>query len=164
MISNGERIVFLAFFMSHIPITMLVDSQAALPRDIFPQFAVDIVHWYSNGDLFNDPLIREQPEWFRHIVFCEITMQLPFFFFATGMLWNRSNTLRLPGLLYGSHVATTMAPILGHFYFSTALTSSQRASLIAVYSPYLIIPLWLIAALLRGEPFPVVTSKGRRAE
>ena len=159
MITAGERLAFLVFFLSHIPITMFIDAQAALPPACFPQVAIDLVAWYSSSAAFNDPLMRDQPEWFRHVVCCEVALQLPFFFVAVALLWRRDNRLRVPGIMYGAHVATTMAPILGHFFFTPLVTEAQRAALVAVYSPYLLVPLWLVAALARGPPFAAGSLK-----
>jgi hypothetical protein len=46
-IQGKTRLAFLAFFISHLPITILVDGQAFLPRDWYPQSLVDVVDWYA---------------------------------------------------------------------------------------------------------------------
>jgi hypothetical protein len=33
------------------------------------------------------------------------------------------------------------------------MTSAERTAVVAVYSPYLLVPLWLTFAMLRGVPF-----------
>jgi len=137
-------------------------SRGALPKWCFPQFAVDLVQWYASPESsspFNDPLMLTPPTWFRHLVCCEVGLQLPFFVYALWCLRIRSNAIHLPALVYGGHVCTTMVPILGHFLWETPnMTSAERTAVVAVYSPYLIVPLWLTLAMLRGAPFGTMLS------
>lgn len=48
--------VMVLFFASHIPITILVDSQALFPTEWYPQAAVDMSQWYLKT--YKDPLVR----------------------------------------------------------------------------------------------------------
>eukprot|EP00042_Codosiga_hollandica_P031594 m.193262 g.193262 ORF g.193262 m.193262 type:complete len:93 (-) comp53682_c0_seq4:438-716(-) len=70
--------VFLAFFASHIPITLFVDIQALLPRHWFPAQALEMVEWYSHE--FKDPFMVDPnpPAWSRRFGFspdrCEISI------------------------------------------------------------------------------------------
>ena len=80
MISERERWLFIVFFVTHVPITVFIDAQAALPRKFFPPAALNLVDWYTSSEGFADPLMGEKPTWFRHIVTCELVFQLPFFF------------------------------------------------------------------------------------
>ena len=41
------RTAILCFFVSHIPITLLIDCQAFLPRHFYPQALQDVVDWYA---------------------------------------------------------------------------------------------------------------------
>ena len=84
---NGvTRIAFLAFFASHIPITLMVDGQALLPRSIYPEFAVRALDWYT--ETFSDPLMKRPQLWFQSMVACEFLFQLPFFVVAVIALLN----------------------------------------------------------------------------
>ena len=139
--SSFERAVLLVFFATHIPITLLIDAQAALPASWFPTAVRDLVDWYASPEGFNDSLMRyPRAPWFRSIVTCEVLLQVPFFFLALHGLWTAkhrrcirpaavdsaalhsfvdlfevSERLRAPALLYTAHVVTTMVPILTHF-------------------------------------------------
>jgi hypothetical protein len=46
----------------------------------FPRFAKDLLQWHirTNGDF----LVRDNPRWFVAFVWCEVLVQLPFFFVA----------------------------------------------------------------------------------
>mmetsp|Transcript_43797 Transcript_43797/g.106212 ORF Transcript_43797/g.106212 Transcript_43797/m.106212 type:complete len:223 (+) Transcript_43797:3-671(+) len=187
---------FLIFFISHIPITLLVDGQGALSR-LYPNFLRSIVAWYTT--VFGDVLMKASPTmededqdnlttttascpknwWFKSIICCELLFQVPFFFVAIHIMRayskkneeneqkQRSKSKDLtssssssttttkdydcyPGwfktlcLLYGSHVSTTLVPILATFVMSTEMTPLQKLITVSIYSPYLIFPTALL--------------------
>jgi hypothetical protein len=106
-LKGATKFAFLAFFVSHIPITLLVDSQALL--QIHPKPILDLVAWYSST--FKDELMSPPYQtWFTAIVTCELLFQVPFFFVAvyallsgkvSGKGWFRSSCL-----IYGAHTCT----------------------------------------------------------
>lgn len=49
--------IVILFFVSHIPITALVDSQGVFPRDGYPQFARDMLDNFIRD--FKDPLVSQ---------------------------------------------------------------------------------------------------------
>ncbi|XP_068385779.1 sigma intracellular receptor 2 isoform X2 [Eschrichtius robustus] len=69
------------YFLSHIPITLLVDLQAVLPRDLYPVELRNLRQWYTEE--FKDALLQNPPVWFKSFLFCELVFQLPFFPIAT---------------------------------------------------------------------------------
>ena len=48
-------LVCLLFFISHIPITLLVDSQALFPREWYPKLATDMMDNFLRD--YKDPLV-----------------------------------------------------------------------------------------------------------
>jgi len=52
--------------------------------------------------------------------------------------------LRIPGIIYFSHVATTLVPIVAEFYASNSLTSQQRVLLALVYGTWVVVPLYML--------------------
>lgn len=145
------RIAFLAFFMSHIPITLCIDAQAALPT--YPQALRDLVAWYCS--ISGDVLMREPHNkvWFSSIVLGELILQLPFFFVAVQMIYQHGDTAKPQSyprwfqkacLVYGSHVATTLIPINATLLASSEMSLAQEIVTIAIYSPYWIFPLLLV--------------------
>eukprot|EP00035_Acanthoeca_spectabilis_P005550 m.115106 g.115106 ORF g.115106 m.115106 type:complete len:127 (-) comp13076_c0_seq2:376-756(-) len=69
--------LLLGFFASHIPITILIDSQAVFPRSVYPQGATDLVDWYAHE--FHDPYMeagRPIQWWFTSFVVCELLFQV----------------------------------------------------------------------------------------
>lgn len=48
--------IVLIFFVTHIPITLLVDSQALFPREWYPKFANKMMDDFLRD--YKDPLVR----------------------------------------------------------------------------------------------------------
>jgi hypothetical protein len=46
-LEGATRTAFLCFFLSHIPITLVIDGQAFFPRRFYPQVLRDVVDWYA---------------------------------------------------------------------------------------------------------------------
>ncbi|XP_070572774.1 sigma intracellular receptor 2-like [Ptychodera flava] len=156
-ILNG---VFFLYFASHIPITVLIDAQSVLPKEWYPQMLRDTLEWYCLK--FKDPMMMDPPVWFKSFCICEVLLQFPFFFVATAAFFQgTAKRLRIPLLVYSSHVATTVIAILAHILFHDFSesrypgpeTMQERLFLGAVYSPYLIVPLLLLFTTLFSEDF-----------
>lgn len=74
--------------------------------------------------------------------------------------------IRTPTILYATHVATTLLPILSHILFyqfpgkpiSGPQTSQERWLLFSIYFPYLLVPLLLLLTMLLSSTY---NSEGR---
>ena len=114
------RYAFLGYFASHIPITMLIDAQAAIDHRLPGVRRIGTYgQWRLSGlahprQRIGDISHGRPPRWFRSVVWAEICLQLPFFFVAVKALYDRDEAaFRIPFIIYGAHTATTMIPILG---------------------------------------------------
>ena len=154
LIQGSSRIAFLIFFVSHIPITILIDGQGAF-RSYYPQFLIDVVSWYC--DLFGDVLMKDSSNnkndndndslvWFSSMICCEILFQLPFFIVAVKMMMMTTTHssassassfekkvddvypewFRMSCIIYGSHVSTTLVPIISTFVMSQEMSILQK--------------------------------------
>lgn len=146
------RLIFLVYFITHIPITLCIDLQALLPTSFYDHDIFTFVNlasflsWYTTT--FGDHLMRQPPRWFQSFIAGELFLQLPFFFVAVYALWTRKNFIRVPMVAYGAHVATTVVPILAEF------VANEKYVLCCVYAPYLVVPLWLMLYFgVYGKPF-----------
>ena len=52
--------------------------------------------------------MRQQPPWFRVLVLLEIFVQLPFFLVGVYAFAARREWIRIPALIYGINVTSTM--------------------------------------------------------
>ena len=155
-LSGATRTAFLVFFASHIPITLLVDGQAFLPRSLYPTAIQDVLNWYTTT--FADNLMQPPvyDVWFSSVVACEILFQLPFFAYAVYTLLdparaNGRGKFRSACLIYGSHTATTLVPILATIATDPETNWEQRATLFGFYLPYLVFPAWLVYIAVCNE-------------
>ena len=132
-----------------------------LPRAWYPAWATAAFDWY--GATYGDPLILGQPAWFKALVWVEVLLQLPFFF--VGAAWFAAGDPRVvrPAAAYGVSTATTLVPILAELLTSPA-AAPARATLLAFYAPYLVVPQVIGVAMLAAagaDPF-VEGGRGRR--
>eukprot|EP01032_Pedospumella_encystans_P013819 gene13818-15891_t len=102
------RIIFLVYFITHIPITIFVDLQI-LFGEHYPESLQQLFAWYIRT--YNDQLLR--------------------------------NWIRIPSIIYGAHVATTVWAILAEFYTIQTISAEEKFALLGFYAPYLVIPLLL---------------------
>ncbi|XP_078404233.1 sigma intracellular receptor 2 isoform X1 [Cetorhinus maximus] len=128
-----------------------------------------LLKWYAAR--FKDPMIMDPPAWFKAFILCEALLQMPFFpvaayaFYKGGCSW-----IRTPAIIYSTHVATTVIPILAHILFNDfsastypgPKTMSERLSLLAIYTPYLLIPVWILLTMLFSETYNPDKEKKRR--
>lgn len=155
--TGATRTAFLIFFSSHIPITLLVDSQALLPSSLYPQAVKDLLDFYVN--LVNDPLMARPlfaGPWFQSFVVGELLFQLPFFCLAIRMMLNGQSTwpdwFRTACIIYGSHTSTTLIPILATVIMNPEASISNKLVCVSVYLPYIIFPAWLMVLAARDAP------------
>lgn len=170
MVIRVLEIIFFFYFFTHIPITLFIDLQALLPADIYPQPAKDLLRWYAEE--FKDPMVLDPPVWFRSFIFCEALVQGPFFpvaayaFFKGGCKW-----IRTPAIVYSTHVATTLLPILAHillYQFPTEphpgpQTPRERWLLVSIYAPYLLVPVLLLLTMLLSSTYSSPGPAGSRS-
>ncbi|CAE6462108.1 unnamed protein product [Rhizoctonia solani] len=171
--------LYLVYFAIHIPPTLLMDLQAILPQGSFPLALQRLPQFYL--DMSGDPLIagamglhgvHTQFTWFYTFLVIEeyvavIThiltraliqqrlFQLPLFVLGIYMLKKNSAYTSILLTVYGSHVTTTMAPVLATLLATpktittvtekvtdfSSLNSAQLSMLLSSYIPFLIIPL-----------------------
>ncbi|XP_075627901.1 sigma intracellular receptor 2 [Balearica regulorum gibbericeps] len=163
-----ERL-FALYFLSHIPVTLLIDLQALLPAGLHPQGLTELLQWYVTT--FRDPLMLQPPEWFKAFIYCEAFLQLPFFpiagyaFLKGGCRW-----IRTPAIIYSTHVATTLFAILAHVLFHDFSKSEhlgpqtlrERLILLSVYVPYLVIPLLILFTMLHSPHYSHAEKRKRK--
>lgn len=85
-ILRASDILFLCFFVIHMPITLLIDIQGpVIPRSFYPQVLQDLTMWYAVE--FEDFLMLHPPIWFRSFIYCELFFQFPLLLVSLFGLW-----------------------------------------------------------------------------
>ena len=151
------RIIFLVYFVTHIPITLSLDLQVIL-GEYYPETFRNLASWYIAT--YNDQLLLLKPTWLKSFIWAELLFQTPFFFIATYGLLFKKNWIRIPSIIYGSHVATTVWAIIAEFAVSTTITDQEKLVLFSFYAPYFIIPtLLMVYMAVTPLPFPSSDKK-----
>lgn len=154
------KIIFLVYFSTHIPITLMLDLQILLGQ-FYPATLRSLFSWYTAA--FNDRLLATRPIWLQSFIFAELVFQLPFFFAAFYGIAYEKKWIRIPAIVYGAHVATTVIPILAEVAFSSELTHQEKLVLCSVYLPYFLIPATLVWVFgTSSDPFAAAKSKKRK--
>ncbi|KAJ3108631.1 Transmembrane protein 97 [Phlyctochytrium planicorne] len=150
--SRPLDILFLFYFVIHIPITLLVDIQPLSPATLHPQPIKQALADYIA--VTGDFLMEQKPNnpWFLSILTLELLFQFPFFFVAAHYIWHdRLKEIRTLSIAYCAHVLTTMVPICWEFAVSgKRQTELQRTLVFAVYGPWVLIPLLFLWRLTLG--------------
>uniref|UniRef100_A0A8C8RTI6 Transmembrane protein 97 n=1 Tax=Pelusios castaneus TaxID=367368 RepID=A0A8C8RTI6_9SAUR len=162
--------VFAFYFLTHIPITLMIDSQALVPgAGIYPESMTEWLKWYAVT--FKDPMMLAPPTWFYSFICCEIFLQMPFFPFAAyAFLKGGCKWIRTPAIIYSTHVATTLFPILAHILFhdfSAAKhlgpeTQHERLTLLSIYMPYLLVPVLILLTMLCSSEYNQVEKRKKK--
>ena len=154
------RWMLIVYFATHIPITLFVDLQGLMPS-IYPARLSSLLAWYT--DRFEDHLMSRPQPWFQSFLFAEALFQLPFFFVALYGLLKRRNWVRIPSIIYGTHTATTVWPIMTETLAFKHSSFHHTVRLIILYSPYFLIPAILaIYMAIVPTPFPYSLRSAKR--
>uniref|UniRef100_A0A7S2UJB6 EXPERA domain-containing protein n=1 Tax=Attheya septentrionalis TaxID=420275 RepID=A0A7S2UJB6_9STRA len=133
----------------------MMDSQAIVSREFYPQIILDTLEWYA--ETFKDPfMVPDSPPWFRSLILCELLLQVPFFFVSVYALWTPGNIsgsgwFRSACMIYGAHTSTTLIPILATIASNPEINTAETATLFGFYLPYLILPLLLTIIAASSE-------------
>ncbi|KAG1842152.1 transmembrane protein 6/97 [Suillus subalutaceus] len=159
--SRPLDLVYFAFFLVHIPATLLIDLQALYPPSLTPYFIRALPQLYVQ--MSNDPLIGNvlgmlgdsQPfVWFKTFLAVEAydLFQLPVFVLGARGLWRDSRSIYVLLLIYAASTTTTTLPCLSVLMTTpttsaqtitdkvVSVTTSQRFLLLSSYIPFFIIP------------------------
>ncbi|XP_064612238.1 sigma intracellular receptor 2-like [Liolophura sinensis] len=163
-------VVWCLYFATHIPITIFVDSQALFSSTYYPDALVELKTWYTRE--FKDCLMADPTAWFLSFVVCEMLIQFPYILVATYAFFKGPRAcpwIRIPNMIYSSHVITTLVAIGFHIMLHDASqskvpcpkTQKERLTLLAIYSPYFIIPLlMLLDGLFNSSAYLPLEGKG----
>jgi hypothetical protein len=80
---------------------------------------------------------------------------VPYFLYGIRGMLAKDNSIRIPSIIYGAHVTTTVSAILAELVFGPAkITSSEKSLLFALYLPYFLFPCAILLFFTASpEPF-----------
>eukprot|EP00210_Caulerpa_lentillifera_P007314 g6991.t1 len=138
----------LLFFIVHLPVSVIVDSQVLFPTKWYPKWATDIVEDYITDS--GDPLMSNPELWFASLVACELVFQVPFFVCGVWCYLTKQCWIRIPAILYSVHTCTTMIPIVSTLIIK-AMTLNPDSNdsnfnlgqMLMTYIPFFLLPLFV---------------------
>ncbi|KAK0266317.1 hypothetical protein LTR48_005480 [Friedmanniomyces endolithicus] len=84
VLSRKRDIVYLLFFIIHIPVILFVDTFPLYPAQLRPQFMHDIRNFYITT--YHDRFFTAPPAWFMLYVWFELLYHLPLSVWAIGAI------------------------------------------------------------------------------
>jgi hypothetical protein len=92
--------------------------------------------------------METKPLWLQSFILAEVVVQFPlFFYFIWGLMKKEYQKIKIPGIVYGSHVATTVWAILAETLVSERNTTNEKIVLTSFYFPYFLIPVLFALSL-----------------
>lgn len=132
---------YVAYFVLHIAITLLVDAAIALPPAY--QLPLQARALATHVKLNKDALVAARPAWLQGFVWVELLVQVPFFVWAAIALPAGDRRVYPAVLAYGVEASTTTLACLVEVVAHPALSTGEKANLFGVYFPTFVIPLVL---------------------
>uniref|UniRef100_A0A8C6YBN2 Transmembrane protein 97 n=1 Tax=Naja naja TaxID=35670 RepID=A0A8C6YBN2_NAJNA len=160
--------IFAFYFLTHIPITLFIDLQPLLPG-VHPSALSDVMTWYIAT--FKDPLMSSPEPWFLSFLYLEALLQLSFFPIAAYAFWKGNcKWIRIPVIIYTTHVITVVVACLVHILFTdfsnakapTPRTLQERLTVAAFYAPFLAICLAMLLFVLFSSAYNPVEKKKKK--
>ncbi|KAJ1561540.1 hypothetical protein HK405_003604 [Cladochytrium tenue] len=160
MVTTADT-VFALFFLSHIPVTLLIGTQSLLPASFFPAGLRGGVAWWAQAS--GDPWLsaiaagRSLPAWWVGVTFVEVAFQLPWFVWyvvrhfsgSSASSSSASPAARAAVIVYCVECMTSLVPILAELVIGQPqLTDFQRVTVIGAYLPFFVAPAILLARTL----------------
>ena len=136
---------YIAYFLIHIPITLIIDSCIIIPEEQRFQFQKQFLEFHISSN--KDFLLVSLPLWLKVFGLFELFVQLPFFAIGAYMLMKQIKQVYPCMLIYGFNASFTTLVCLVHIlcdYERFGLTTSESYKLAALYIPYLVIPLVML--------------------
>lgn len=142
----GKRDIFyICYFLSHILITVFIDSGILIPEEhqLSLQKRLVQLHIKVNKDF----LLAQLPLWLKIFGIFELIVQLPFFICAPIFLIRQKQSLYPFMVLYGFNAFFTTLVCLCHIFLESeqnGLSSWDTWRLSALYVPYLLVPFFIM--------------------
>lgn len=145
LLCRKADLFYVVYLVLHIPITVVMDSTMVIPPQ--HQFAVQrtllALHISQNKDF----LLLTMPLWLQVFAWFEMVVQLPIFVVGAVMLARNRRQIYPVLMVYGFNAFLTTLVCVVYALVegpSHGLLGAEVGRLVAVYMPYLAIPLVLM--------------------
>lgn len=144
--------LFVVGFGVFVATSLLFDVQTALDLDMHDPSANPLVQanaWFARTV---DPILLDPPLWFR--VMCGVSAFVygPFYIVLVYAFVRGRDWIRVPALMYASAILLSMVVVWAEAAFGS-VRPRDLPFFMAVYAPYALLPVALIARMRHPRPF-----------
>ncbi|OAG01550.1 uncharacterized protein CC84DRAFT_1167755 [Paraphaeosphaeria sporulosa] len=141
--NRKKDLVYLVFFMTHIPVMLAFDLTSYYPVAVKPGWMTDVRTWYIAT--FGDRFFYNAPAWFSTFTLLELVYHLPFSFWAIPALIRNDPRIPLALLVFALETSITTITCLAEMLSWDELTPLQRGvqGLGGMYGAYLAVGVFM---------------------
>ncbi|KAL5394492.1 hypothetical protein PMIN06_002386 [Paraphaeosphaeria minitans] len=135
--NRKKDLVYLVFFLTHIPVMLAFDLTSYYPVAVKPGWITDVRTWYVAT--YGDRFFYNAPAWFSTFTLLELVYHLPFSFWAIPALIRNDPRIPLALLVFALETSITTITCLAEMLSWDELTPLQRGvqGLGGMYGAYL---------------------------
>ncbi|KAL1987278.1 hypothetical protein VTN96DRAFT_4306 [Rasamsonia emersonii] len=144
--SRKLDLLYLVFFVIHVPLVFLVDIVPLYPPSLTPTFVLRIRDFYI--DTYHDKFFESPPAWFRAYNLMELVYHVPLSVWAVGALLRDDPLVPLHLLIWAVQAFLTTLTCLLDMRSWSDRSQEEKFNLSLLYCPYV-----AFAALLGVDMF-----------
>ncbi|CZT17871.1 related to integral membrane protein [Ramularia collo-cygni] len=135
ILSRKKDLLYLTFFLIHIPVMFCVDLTPLYPESLKPTFMTTLRTWYIQT--YRDQFFVSPPAWFDLYMYMELLYHLPLSTWAIGALLRDDPKVPIHLLIYAVQTAITTATCIADFLSWNNLSTDEKMGLGQLYGPYI---------------------------
>ncbi|KAM0708580.1 hypothetical protein Q7P35_005232 [Cladosporium inversicolor] len=144
--SRKRDLVYLIFFIIHVPIVFCVDLAPLYPASLKPEFITTLREWYIST--YADRFFTQPPAWFNFYMYMELVYHVPLSVWAIGALIRDDPRVPVHLLVYAVQTALTTATCIADYMSWSDYLNSQKIELGKLYVPYLALSVFMAVDML----------------
>ncbi|WPG99191.1 Hypothetical protein R9X50_00200200 [Acrodontium crateriforme] len=139
--SRKRDLLYLTFFIIHIPVMFCVDLAPIYPASIKPQFISDIRTFYI--DTYHDRFFSNPPAWFNLYLGMELLYHTPLSVWAIGALLRDDPKIPIHLLMFAVQTALTTSTCIAEYLSWEDFSAAEKMELGKLYVPYLALSVFM---------------------
>ncbi|THY58680.1 hypothetical protein D6C99_02147 [Aureobasidium pullulans] len=159
-------LVYLIFFLTHIPIMFCVDITPLYPVALKPAFMTDLRKWYITT--YRDQFFSSPPAWFDTYIWLEALYHVPLSFWAVPALLRDDPKVPLHLLVFALEAGLTTLTCITDYLSWSGYSNNEKIELGKLYVPYLALAVFMgldmFQRLSQGISRSSKTTKGDKSQ
>ncbi|KAI5276452.1 hypothetical protein E4T47_00618 [Aureobasidium subglaciale] len=128
-------LIYLIFFLTHIPIMFCVDLTPLYPVALKPAFMTNLRKWYITT--YRDQFFSSPPAWFDTYIWLEALYHVPLSFWAVPALLRNDPKVPLHLLVFALEAGLTTLTCIADYLSWSNYSATEKIELGKLYVPYL---------------------------